>query len=267
MKNYFLILLSSIFFLSLSCSSDYNDTIENNFTLPLRIGDYWIYNVNTENTLSRDSLFVQGEVVINNKSYMRFETKDNIATGFYSSVLRNNKLRKDNSKLLLTGEVSLASVQNLPINLDVSIGDFVIFDSNAQNNQALNSSPVTGIINQTFDNYPLTITYTLQSFGGETFSSYTSPDGSTFSNVKSTKIKLKIGVTTVQNSGGISIPIIILSPQDFVVSTLYLAEGIGVIYVNTNTTYTINPLVSSDLGIPSSSSQNQKEYVDSYNIN
>lgn len=128
MKNYFLILLSSIFFLSLSCSSDYNDTIENNFTLPLRIGDYWIYNVNTENTLSRDSLFVQGEVVINNKSYMRFETKDNIATGFYSSVLRNNKLRKDNSKLLLTGEVSLASVQNLPINLDVSIGDFVIFE-------------------------------------------------------------------------------------------------------------------------------------------
>jgi hypothetical protein len=267
MKKFIIPLFLSIAFLSVSCSSDSENTEESNFSIPINIGDYWTYDVDTEGTISRDSLFIQSEVQVNNFTYKKFETRNNTATGFYSSVLRNNKVRKNGSKLLLSGDVALSAQQNLPVNINLSLTDFVVFNSNAQNNQALNSSAVTGTINQTYNNYPLTITYSLQSYGGETFTSYTSPDGSNYSNVKSTKIKLNVGVTTVQNAGGISIPITVLAPQDFIISTLYLADGIGVVHVNTDTSYTINPLLPINLGIPSSATQNQKEYLDTYVIN
>ena len=102
-------------------------------------------------------LCIFGNIVLNTKTYKKFQTRDDVATGFYSSSLRNNGVRKSNSKLLLSGDLSLASGQNLPINFDLSLDDFVIFNSNASNNQALNSSAVTGIIEETYNGFPLTI--------------------------------------------------------------------------------------------------------------
>ncbi|MCA1966924.1 MAG: hypothetical protein LDL23_09775 [Flavobacterium sp.] len=266
MKKSILFIFLSVSSIFISCSND--DEPENsNFNIPLVDGNYWTYDVDSEGIFSRDSLYIFGDIVINDKTYKKFQTKDDIATGFYSSSLRNNSVRKSGSKLLLSGNLSLAAGQSLPINLDLSLTDFVIFNSNASNGQSLNSSPVTGTIEQTYQDYPITINYSLQSYGGESLPTFTSPIGDIYENVKATKIKLNVTVTTVQTIGLFTIPITILSPQDLIISTIYTAENIGVVYVNTNTNYSINSDIADQFEIPVSGSQNQKEYLDLYLAN
>lgn len=265
MKKTILLTFLCVSSLFISCSNDdENGNGADNFTIPLTNGNYWTYDVDSEGAFTRDSLYIFGDVVLNTKTYKKFQTRDDVATGFYSSSLRNNGVRKSNSKLLLSGDLSLASGQNLPINFDLTLDDFVIFNSSASNNQALNSSAVTGIIEETYNGFPLTINYSLQSYGGESFSTFTSPNGDSYSNVKSTKIKLNVSVNSEQTFGGFTIPIVVLSPQDLIVSTIYTAEGIGVVYVNTDTSYTINSDLATEFGIPATGTQNQKEYLDIY---
>ena len=265
MKKSILLTFLCVSSLFISCSNDdENGNGADNFTIPLTDGNYWTYDVDSEGTFTRDSLYIFGDVVLNAKTYKKFQTRDDVATGFYSSSLRNNGVRKSDSKLLLSGDLSLASGQNLPINFDLSLDDFVIFNSNASNNQALNSNAVTGTIQETFNGFPLTINYSLQSYGGESFTTFTSPNGDVYNNVKATKIKLNVSVTTEQTVGGFTFPITVLTPQDLIISTLYTAEGIGVVYTNTDTSYSINSTVADQFGIPATGAQNQKEYLDIY---
>uniref|UniRef100_UPI0040487C86 hypothetical protein n=1 Tax=Flavobacterium sp. TaxID=239 RepID=UPI0040487C86 len=137
------------------------------------MGNYWTYDVESQGNITRDSLFVDSETTINNNTYKIFKTRDDVATGFYSSALRNNKVRENNGKLLLTGDLAIAANQTLPITLDLTLNDFIIFDKNASNNQALNANPRTGTINETINSYPLSINYSLQTFGGENFTTFT----------------------------------------------------------------------------------------------
>lgn len=268
MKKIILLTFFTTTSLFVSCTSeDENGNGGANFTIPLNNNNYWTYDVNSEGTLTRDSLYISGDVVFNSKTYKKFQTRDDMATGFYSSSLRNNGVRKVDSRLLLSGDLSFDSGQNLPINLNLSLDDFVMFNSNASNNQALNSSPVTGIIQEIFNGFPLTINYSLQSYGGESFTTFTSPNGDVFNNVKATKIKLNVSVTSEQTVGGFTIPITVLAPQDLIFSTIYTAEGIGVVYVNTDTTYNINSTVATQFGIPATGAQNQKEFIDIYFVN
>ena len=260
-KSAFLVtLLTSILFIS--CSSDDSGT-GSNFETPLTIGNYWTYDVEGQAGITRDSLYISNDTVIGSNTYKKFKTENNIATGFYSSALRNNGVRESNGKLKLSGDLSLASGQTLPIAVDLTLSDFVIFNKNASNNQALNSSPKTGTIQQTVSGYPLNINYSLQSYGGETLTSFTSPNGDVYTNVKTTKIKLNVEITTTISG----FPITALAAQDVLVSTQYLADGIGVVYTNTVTSYSLNSLVATQLGIPATSSQTQEEFLDTYLVN
>ena len=262
---YKLILIS--FFL-ISCS----DTIENNendfdFIFPLSVENYWTYNVEFENRTSRDSLFIDNEVIISNSLYKEFKTKDDIASGFYSSSLRNNKIKEINGKLTLSGNLVVSTNQLLSFPLTLSLNDFIIFDKNAQNNRSLNSTPHTGIVYETVNGYPLTIHYSLQSFGGESFLNYLTPDGNSYSDVKSTQIKLNLTITTEIEVLGSSQMITALSPQDVLVSKLYLANGIGVVHSHTITSYTVNNFIANELSIEETNSQTQDEFLDLYELN
>lgn len=251
-----------------SCSSDDSDSGSSTpFSTPLTIGNYWTYDVESQTGISRDSLFIDSENTINNNTYKVFKTKNDVATGFYSSTLRNNSLRESNGKLLLTGDLAIAANQTLPITIDLSLNDFIIFDKNASNNQTLNASPKAGTINETVNGYPLSINYSLQTYGGETLSSFTSPDGTFYTNVKSTKIKLNLNVTTVITVLGSPQTITALAPQDVLISTLYLADGIGVVYGNTVTSYTISSFIANELLVPETDTQTQEEFLDTYVIN
>src|SRR5262245_6698602 len=101
MKTNLLLLLASCGLL-FSCSSDDSggDGNSSGFTIPLETGKYWTYDVTDGTTESRDSLYIKGDSLINNITYKRFEVRNNVATGFYSSSLRNNGVRELNGKLL-----------------------------------------------------------------------------------------------------------------------------------------------------------------------
>lgn len=259
-----LVLVSTL----LSCSNDDTSGPDNssNFSTPLTVGSYWTYDVEGQAGITRDSLFIDSETTINSNSYKVFKTRDDIATGFYSSALRNNSVRESDGKLLLTGDLAISGSETLPFDLNLTLNDFVIFNKNATNNQVLNTSPINGTINETINGYPLTINYSLQSYGGETLSTFAT-NGITYSNVKSTKLKLNISITTVITVLGTPQTITALTAQDVLVSTQYLADGIGVVYTNTVTSYNLNSFIADELGIPASDSQTQEEFLDTYVIN
>lgn len=255
------VFISSFF----SCSSDDNNG--NSFEIPLTNGSFWTYDVENEMENTRDSLYISNDTIINSKTYKKFKTKNNIATGFYSSSLRNNGVRFSEGKLLMSGDLSLAGGADLGLDFDLTLDDFIIFNRNATAGQLLSTK--SGIIEENIDGIPITINYSLKSFGGETFSTYTSPNGDVYSNVKKVIIKLNVTITSTQTIEGVPFPITInvLTPQDVIVSTQYIASGIGVVYTNTDTSYTLNSTIADQFGIPASGSQNQKEFLDDYQIN
>jgi hypothetical protein len=261
----FLVLINSLIFFS--CSSDDNSGNNDNssFQIPLSNGSYWTYDVENETENTRDSLYISNDTIINSKTYKKFKTKNNIATGFYSSSLRNNGVRFSEGKLLMSGDLSLAGGTDLGLDFDLTLDDFIIFNRNATAGQLLSTK--SGIIEEDFDGVPVTINYSLKSFGGETLNTYTSPNGDSYENVKSVLIKLNVTVTTVQEILGFPVTINVLTPQDVIVSTQYIASGIGVVHTITTTSYTINSAIADEFGIPASGSQNQKEFLDDYQIN
>ena len=260
-KNLLLLPLLSIF---ISCGSDYDDNLDSNpFSLSLANGNYWVYNVQSDVNQTRDSLYIANDTVINAKTYKKFKTK-NLPTGFYSSSLNNNGVTYNNGRMFLTGSLNLASNQNLPINLDLSVSDLVIFNKDAVNNQPLNAAPVTGDIQETFQGVPVDIHYELNTFGGGTLASFTKPDDNeVYNNVKITRVTLKLTISATYS--GVTFPNI-LTDSEVLVSNLYIAEGIGMIYSNTDITVNLNSLVASALNIPTSSTQNQQEFLETYMV-
>lgn len=259
MKKIVCLFLTS--FVLFSCSSDNDDnSLGDNqitFNLPLNIGNYWVYDVDAEGTITTDSLFISKDTLIGASSYKKFETENNLTTGFYSSSLKNNGVRFSDNKLLLTGELSVGNGL-LPINVDLNLVDFIIFKSNAANTSTLSTK--TGVINETVNGYPLTINYTLKSIAGENLSQFTSPNAEIYTDVKSIKIILNVTISTTLS--GITIPVI--SNQDVLTSTQYVADGIGVVHTNTLITYTISQFIADEIGVPATSTQIQNEFLVNY---
>lgn len=250
----------------LSCSSD-DSSSENTtlFDVSLTEGSHWVYDVINEIENTRDSIYISNDTVINTKTYKKLKTKANLATGFYSSSLRNNGIRWNDGKLFLSGDLALASGAELGLNFDLTLDDFIILNKNASTGQQLSTK--NGSFQENINGLPLTITYTLKSFAGENFSNFTSPNGDAYTDVKSTIIKLNATVTMVQDLFGVPLTITVLAPQDVIVSTQYIASGIGVVHTNTDTSYSINSTIADEYELPESDSQNQKEYLVDYQIN
>lgn len=265
-----LIYYLGLFLICISCSNSVvldggENTPEPVFTIPMNTGNWWTYNVVANGTTTRDSLYVSGDTLITPYTYKKFKAKNNLATGFYSSSLKNNAVRKENNTLFLTGSLTINQLQALPISFVLDLQNFIIFKSSAATNEMLSTK--TGSFQQTVNNNPLTIDYTLTSLGGESFATFNSPNGTTYTDVKATKIVLNLKITSTQIISGFPVTITYLQPQDVMTSTLYIAKNIGMVYANTDTNYTIPQAVASQLGIPTTSSQNQKEFLHTFNVN
>ena len=257
MKKIYLLTIFS--FALLSCTVDNDDNLDtpSNFQLPITIGNYWVYDVEGEGVMTKDSLFISKDTLIGSTTYKKFETEANLATGFYSSSLKNNGVRESQNKLLLTGNLSIGNGQ-LPIGLDLSLVDFIIFKANASVNETLSTK--TGVLNETVNGFPLIINYTLRSKAGESLTVFTSPNTDVYNNVKITKVVLNATISTTVS--GINIPII--TNQDVLTSLEYVADGIGVVHTNTTITYTISQLIADQLGVPATSTQVQNEFLTNY---
>lgn len=255
------------------CSSNNSEFIEIDnepFEFPLKAGNYWNYDIeNDNNTSSRDSLYVANDTIIGTNTYKKMKVKNNIATGFYSSSLQNNGVRVDGNKILLSGDLALNAGQSLPINLDLTLLDFIVFDSSTPLNEI--TTVKTGTFQQTVGGYPLTISYMLKSVRGNNFDTFNSPNGDSYTNVKSGKIILSATITTTQIVLGTTITLFVLPEQDIIVSEQFYAKNIGVIHTKTVTSYTLNPAAPpqliNQLGIPATATSEQNEFLDTYLIN
>ncbi len=249
-------------------SSDDNDgnSSDTTFVVPMEVGNYWTYDVVGSDFSDRDSLYISMDTIISGSTFKKFETL-NLPTGFYSTSLNNNGARYENGKIYLSGTLNLAQSESLPIDFNATVSNFIVFNADASNGTALNSSPASGSFQQPV-NYGgstinLDIDYELQTYAGETLASFTSPNGSSYSNVKSVQVKLNlvIGATF----GGFSFPNI-LTNSEVMVATLYFADGVGMVYSNTDVNVAINSTIASLLSLPSNTSENQKEYLDTYQV-
>ncbi|TGD58365.1 hypothetical protein [Flavobacterium humi] len=261
--NYALLLLG---FLFLSCSSDNTSEDIPSATnyYPSGTGNFWVYDV--EGTpVGRDSLYISGDTLINSVAYKRFKTKMQ-PVGFYSNSLNKNGVRKSEDKLLVSGTIGLNFTDQFP--LTISISDFTAFKESASPNEVLGT--VSGSFQQNVQGYPLTIEYTFTSKAVGSLASFTSPNNDVYTDVKSVNTILNVKISTIYQPQGvpISIPVTILPAQDVIVSTQYYAKNIGVVHTNTDMHYQLASLpVQVQLPIPSSGDQNQKEFLDTYQIN
>ncbi|MEC4005119.1 hypothetical protein OX283_010650 [Flavobacterium sp. SUN052] len=265
MKTKFL--LTSLFALILlnSCSSSSDDSGVDNSPattfLPLTNGNYWVYNVDNAGTINRDSLYISNDTIINAVTYKKMKTLAT-PTGFFSTTLRNNGVKIDASKLQMTGNFTVNFGLSAPIEL--ALTDFIFFKENATTNDVL--STTSGTLNQTVSGYPLTIDYTLKTVADGSLATFLS-DGTTYTDVKKTKVILNLKITTTQTISGITVPITIMNPQDVVTSTQYYSKNIGMVYANTLINYQLNSIPGVTLPIPSSGTQTQEEFLAVYHIN
>ena len=264
MKIKFLLSLAVILIL-FSCSRDSvsgTDSSQTNY-FPLALRNYWKYRVLTNAITQTDSLYVSNDTTINNKVYKKFKTR-NTPIGFFSNSMNKNAARIDGDKILLTGSIGFNFGSALPLNL--SINDYTIFQESASNNQDLGS--VSGSINQTVQNYPLTINYTLKSTNIESLPTYSS-NGQVYTDVKKIKTVLNAKITSSLTVAGIPFPVVvtILDQQDVVTSYQYYSKTIGMVYTNTTISYSLNSLPGgATLPLPSSGSQTQEEFLQNYDV-
>lgn len=255
-KTIFLACLSLIVLNSCS-SDDTSAAVIGDDYLPLEIGNYWTYDVTGAPELSgRDSLFVAKDTVINTKTYKKFKTLA-IPFGSLSSSLNNNAVRKENGKLLLSGSTGFYLGDDIPF--DLSLNDFVVFKENASDNEQLAS--LTGTINQQLQELPLSFTYILKTTAGTSIAVFTAADGTVYNDVKTVKTVLNLKITV--EIAGFNLPV--MNNQDVVVSTQYYAKNIGVVYTDTTISYNLED-IAGQFGIPTTYSQNQKEYLDTYHL-
>ena len=261
-------ILSSLFAVIIlsSCSHSTDEVAADNSPattfLPLTNGNYWVYNVDNAGTVSRDSLYITHDTLINGITYKKMKTLAT-PTGFFSTTLKDNGVKIDGSKLEMTGNFSLNFGLTSPITL--ALTDFVFFKENAAVNDIL--STTSGTINQTVQTYPLTIDYTLKTVCDGSMATFASSDGTTYTDVKKTKVIMNMKITTTQVVSGITIPITIMNAQDVVTSTQYYAKNIGMVYTNTVINYQLNSIPGVTLPIPSSGTQTQEEFLANYHLN
>ena len=262
MKTIFLLLTVIMLTLSSCSSDDSGDAYFNYF--PLTSDNSWTYEVEGQTT-DFDNLYVGDEIILNNKSYQQMKTTD-VPFGFYSSLLRENGLRNEGQKLLLTGTLALDLGVDIP--LDFALEDFILINNDAASNEVMSAK--SGTISQDLNGTPITIDYTIKSTALETLPSFTTSKNVAYTDVKKVNFIINVKVTTLQTIPGtnITIPIPILNSQDVLTATHYYAQDIGMVYANNLISYSlaINP-ADFGLDIPQTSSQSQNEFLDSYTVN
>jgi hypothetical protein len=109
----------------------------------------------------------------------------------------------------------------------------------------------------------LNFNYVLSSYSNGGLASFTAPTGTTYTNVKKSKLVLNLTVTTIVSG----LTGTLLNAQDVMTSNQYYVSGKGMVYTSTNLGYQLNPLAANlNLGIPTSQTQTQTENLHSFYI-
>ena len=179
--------------------------------------------------------------------------------GFFSNTLRNNGVKINGSSLVTTGTFSLP-FPGLTTPIVINLNNFTFFKDNAPIGSEIGIT--TGTIQQTVNNYPLDINYTLKAVAQESLPNYTS-NNVTYNNVKKTRLLLNLKISTT-NSG---VTAILLADQTVFTINEYFAKNVGNVYTNTYFHYDINPDIATQFGVPATASETQEEFLTTYLLN
>jgi hypothetical protein len=246
-----------------SDSQDLSDLIPTTY-MPLTIGNYWDYNVQQVNpgavntSFGTDHLFISNDTLISGVTYKKMKTSV-MPNGFFSNTLRNNGVKISGSSLIATGKFSIP-FPGLTAPVEINLNNFTFFKDNAPIGSEIGIT--TGTIQQTVNNYPLDINYTLKAVAQESLPNYTS-NNVTYNNVKKTRLLLNLKISTT-NSG---VTAILLADQTVFTINEYFAKNIGNVYTNTYFHYDINPDIATQFGVPATASETQEEFLTTYLLN
>lgn len=259
-------LLLSLFIISCSSSDDNGGGIpaEETFNyFPLNSGTYWTYDNESDQGITRDSLYVSGIEELNGVNYTVLSAELPV-TGFMTSLLSESLVRATDTKLILNGELGAPPVDGFP-EITIPLDDVVLYDTEASNGTLL--SEVTGEIEQDVDGIPIIIVFTISAIQGEALEN----GYGDFSNVNvlTSNIIVNLSIAAaIEIVPGTVISIPVLQAQDVVVTTNYFADGIGLINSDTLIEYQLEDL--SGLGIvlpiPSEDSSTATQDIDNYFI-
>src|SRR5690554_4707998 len=101
MKNKTIILLFGIALIGCSSDDNSNNNIGGSTSdyLPQQQGNYWVYDVNSEEFSGRDSLYVSGTTTSQGDTYYTYETYE-APFGFYSGLRQADNREAQNQKYL-----------------------------------------------------------------------------------------------------------------------------------------------------------------------
>lgn len=261
MKRFFILLFSMVLF---GCSSDDNSGGNNNNTgtfLPQNHGNYWVYDVVSDEFSGRDSLYVSGTTTSQNNVYYTYSTSE-IPSGFYSTLMTSGKSRVSDSKIFMSGIIGLGDIFGEEFDFEIDLNDFVVFDGNSSQGQTLDSQ--SGEFEVPYEDITIRIEYTLSSKIGQSHSNYSIPNGDSYQDVKSVivAVSAKITANTVFLGFPISYPLL---DEDVISSTQYYANNVGVVFVNTDFQYNLSAIpIDIELPIPQNYFSNTKEVLDNY---
>ena len=235
-----------------ACSNDdenptAGDTTNNYY--PLKVANTWKYAVVNDEGTTEDFLSATGQTTIGGKNYFTMATQ-NVPTGSYTSSINGNALRNENNTIYMNGSLDFNLGEFLPI--DLALNDFILVKSGAANSELL--STVSGSMSQTYENIPLTASYTLSTVNQNSLPSYTS-EGVVYSDVMVVKFALNMKVVATVSLGGFPLNFTILESQDVVSSTQYYAKNIGLVHAATTISYNLQDLSSFPIQLPLPQSQ------------
>lgn len=249
----------------MSCSDDDNsdstpiivDEVIDYF--PLSPNTYWTYNNESEEGPTRDSLYVAGA----SNSYTMLEAREP-KTGFMISLLSQSLVRATDTELILKGELGTPPVDGFP-EISIPLNDVALYNTEASNGEVLDVT--TGEIEQTIQDIPLVIGYTITTKQGEVFENGYG-DFTDRSVIKSYFIVNLSIAANIEIVPGTVLTIPVLEAQDVITTTNYYAENIGLINSDTLIEYELEDLsgIGVDLPIPQQDSRTATQDIDTYFI-
>ena len=230
---------------------------------PLKSANTWKYSVVNDQATTQDVLSVTGQTTIAGKNYFTMEA-ENVPTGFYTSSVNGQSLRNENNTVYMTGALDFNLGEMFPV--DLQLNDFILVKSSAANAELL--STMSGSMSQTFENIPLTASYTLSTINQNSLPSYTS-QGVVYNDVKVVKLALNMKVVATVSIGGFPLNFTILDSQDVVSSIQYYAKNVGMVHAETTIGYNLQDLSSFpvQLPIPQSQTAISNEFLLDYQLN
>jgi hypothetical protein len=262
MKKY-LALLIFVISVCISCSSD-SEHIGSRGSeyFPTKVNNYWTYTLYKDNVLvGTDSLSVSKNQTESGYvySYMKSQGK-----GFFAGLMDDNALgRFYKNCLSLSGSFNFKVTNSFSPH--INLFNIRLIDEMAANDTELHSYQNTNIffLNPSL-NY-VSADYKLTTRNVYNYDSYTTPNGQVYSDVKEVKLTLNIRLYDDYWLDNIPQTTTYLGSQDVIVSHLYFAKGIGLVYSHTVKDYHFESNPENDY--PQDYHAVEEEYLEHYRAN